>query len=176
MTDDYFDWDDRPVLERVTARMLLEYAGFQINGFASRDDDPPDCEGILNGKRAAIEVTRLNHEKARALNMKARKEKKLEHEVFFSWERDDLLLKIQKLIDKKDRDVKRYSGCPYERYVLVMHTDEFVLTSDVVSEWLKHTTFKGRFLTDVIVGLSHEPKIGGYPTFRLSLSPPCIAP
>jgi hypothetical protein len=71
MTDDFFDWDDRPVQERNIARTMLEHAGFEISAFASRDDDPPDCEGVLDGKRSAIEVTRLNHEKARALNMKS---------------------------------------------------------------------------------------------------------
>jgi len=95
MTDDFFDWPDRPVQERVIARTMLEHAGFEISAFASRDDDPPDCEGTLDGKRSAIEVTRLNHKKARALNMKARKEKKPEAEVVFYWERNDLLLKVQ---------------------------------------------------------------------------------
>lgn len=167
MTDDFWDWDDRPVQESVIARTMLEHAGFKISAFRSLspDDDPPDCEGVLDGKRSAIEVTRLNHEKARALNMKARKENK--PEVYFIWERDDLLAKLQKLIDKKESGVKRYSGGPYDRYVLVLHADEMVLTKAAVEKFLEDATFRSRCFTDVVLGLSYEP--GGYPAFRLKL-------
>jgi hypothetical protein len=161
MTDDFFDWDDRPIQERCIAREMLQSAGFEVAEFESREDDPPDCEGVLNGKRAAIEVTRLNHEKARAMNMKARKENKPEEEVYFVWERADLLAKIQELIDKKERDVKRYSSGPYDRYFLVLHSDEMVLTKATVQKYLEGATFRSRSFTDVVLGLSYETP--GYP-------------
>jgi hypothetical protein len=88
--------------------------------------------------------------------------------VFFYWERDDLLRKLQKLIDKKGRDVKRYSGGPYERYVLIFHCDEMVLTNATVEKYLEGAAFRSRSFTDVVLGLSYEP--GGYPAFRLNLS------
>jgi len=166
MTDDFFDWSDRPVQERVIARTMLEHAGFKVSTFKSCEDDPPDCEGTLDGNRSAVEVTRLNHEKTRAQSMKARREGK--PEVYFYWERDDLLLKLQILIDKKELDVKRYSGGPYDRYVLVLHTDEMVLTKATVEKHLEGATFHSRLFTDVVLGLSYET--GGYPAFRLQLT------
>jgi hypothetical protein len=167
MTDDFFDWHDRPVQERVIARTFLEHAGFEVSALESCANDPPDCEGILDGKRSAVELTRLNHEKARARNIKAQKEQRPGAAVYFNWDRDDLLAKVQELIDKKERDVKRYSGGQYDRYVLVLHTDEFVLTMATVQILLKGATFRTHSFTDVVLGLSYES--GSYPAFRLQL-------
>jgi hypothetical protein len=172
MTDDFWDWDDRPIQERGAARQILESASFEVSVFKSREDDPPDCEGTLDGQWSAIEVTRLTHEKARAQNMKVQKRRAAGHEpekpeVFFYWERDDLLRELQKRIDEKEKSVKRYRGGPYDRYVLVFHTDEFVLVKDTVRKFLEGATFRTQLFTDVVLGLSYEP--GGYPTFRLKL-------
>ena len=172
MTDDFWDWDDRPIQERGAARTILEHAGFEVIDFASREDDPPDCEGTLDGQRSAIEVTRLTHEKARAQNMKARRERAEGREperpeVFFYWERDDLLRELQKRIVEKEKAVKRYSGGPYDRYVLVFHTDEMVLTKATVQKFLEGATFRSWLFTDVVLGLSYET--GSYPAFRLQL-------
>src|SRR5262245_32569659 len=167
MIDDFWDWtDDRTVQERGAAREILQSAKFEVTKFASREDDPPDCEGRINGQWCAIEVTRLTHEKTRALNIKAIKEQK--PGVYFQWGRDDLLRKLQEQIGRKDEAVKRYNSGPYDRYILVMHTDEFILDSPTIEKFLDGATFRTRHLTDVVFGLSYHPGFG-YPTFRLRL-------
>ena len=68
------------------------------------------------------------------------------------------------------KDAIRLKGGPYERYVLVIHTDEFLLDSTTVRRFLKGATFRARLINnDVIVGLSYEPASGACPVFRLEL-------
>jgi hypothetical protein len=57
---------------------------------------------------------------------------------------------------RADRSKRRHSARgPYERYVLVIHTDEFFLDSATVRRFLKGATFRAHLITDVILGLSH---------------------
>ena len=60
----------------------------------------------------------------------------------------------------------RQSPC-LDRYVLVFHADEMVLTKAAVQKFLEGATFRTRLFTDVVLGLSYEH--GGYPAFRLQL-------
>jgi hypothetical protein len=73
LTDSFWDrrWFEKPVQESGAAREILRHAGFEISKFGPRQDDPPDCEGFLDRQWSAVEVTRLTHEKTRALSMKA---------------------------------------------------------------------------------------------------------
>ena len=153
-----WDWPDKPMKERGVARQILRDAKFDLAELHSRRDDPPDCEGLLDGQWSAVEVTQLLHEEARALSMKA-------IESYYQWDRDDVLRKIQEIINVKDG--KHYKGGPYKRFVLVIHTDEFVLDGARMNQFLAGATFRSRVFTDVVVGLSYVS--GTYPTFRLSL-------
>jgi len=164
----FWDWHDKPVKERVVARQILRGAKFDVAEFRSRQNDPPDCEGLLDGQWSAVEVTQLLHEEARALSMKAMKQQPPHAESYYQWDRDDVLRKIQKIINVKDG--KHYKGGPYKRFVLVIYTDEFVLDGARMNQFLAGATFRSRVFTDVVVGLSYEPSSGTYPTFRLSLS------
>jgi len=154
--------------------MILEAAGFEVT-YLRPAGDPPDCEGMLNRQLCAVEVTRLTHEKVRARNMKAIKEQAAgrepkEPEAYYLWDRDDLITALKERIEEKDGDVVRYKGGPYERKILVIHTDEFVFKAATVTKFLEDATFPARRLTDVVLGLSYEPRVTGYPTFQLSLS------
>jgi hypothetical protein len=148
MTDSFWDWHNKAVQERGAARVILQHAGFEVTEFGSRADDPPDCEGMIDGLWSAVEVTRLS---AREQIKKARKKRtqgmKLS-EVYFEWDRDDLLSKVQALIEKKDKQVIEYKGGPYRRKVLLIHSDEFRLDRSAVTEWLKAATFRCNLLTD----------------------------
>jgi hypothetical protein len=166
-------------MERGAACTILEQAGFQVVDFVSREDDPPDCEGILDGKWSAVEVTRLTHEKTRARSMKAIKQQAAgrepeKAEAFFIWDRDNLIRSIQELIERKD--AVDYKGGPYERCVLIIHTDEIFLSNPKVNEFLEGATFRASRITDAILGLSYEPNLGRYPTFKLNLVPSACTP
>lgn len=168
----YWAWRDKPVGERGAASEILRQAGIQVAELVSRRDDPPDCEGMLDRQWSAVEVTELVHQKTLTRSLKAIKERAAgrepeKPEAYFLWDRPHLLRAIQELIEKKD--AVGYKGGPYERYVLVILTDEFFLDSTTVRQLLKGATFRARLITDVIVGLSYEPASGGCPVFPLEL-------
>jgi hypothetical protein len=150
----FWDWPNKPVKERVVARQILLDAKFEVAAFGSRQDDPPDCEGLLDGQWSAVEVTQLMHVKARAQSMKAIKQQPEQPERYYLWDRDDALRAIQELIEVKD--AKRYQGGPYQRFVLVIYTDEFVLSDATMHQLLDGATLRTRVFTDVVVGLSYE--------------------
>ncbi|HEY6754038.1 MAG TPA: hypothetical protein VI077_04905 [Pseudolabrys sp.] len=123
MTDPFFDWPNRSVQERVIARTMLEHAGFEVSACKSCDDDPPDCDGTLDGVRSAIEVTRLTHEKARAQSIKAQRERAAgrdpeKPEVYFLREREDLLRELQNDTIAAESQSTITCGCGSQRVVL----------------------------------------------------------
>ena len=56
----------------------------------------------------------------------------------------------------------------YERYVLVIHTAEYLLDGDTVARFLQGARFKTGLITRAFLGLSYEPG-KGYPVFELEL-------
>ncbi len=114
--------------EHAAASEILRQAKFKVGELASRRDDPPDCEGMLDRQWSAVEVTELVHEPTLARSIKAIRERAAGREpenpeAYYAWDRADLLCALQERIDVKDAVTLK--GGPYERYVLVMHTDEF---------------------------------------------------
>jgi hypothetical protein len=169
----FWSWRDKPVGEHGAASEILRQAGINVIGLASRGkDDPPDCEGMLDGHWSAIEVTELVHEPTLARSIKAIKERASgsepeKPEAYYAWDRADLLCALQERIEVKD--AAQLKGGPYKRYILVIHTDEFFLNSGIVGQFLKGATFRARKITDVILGLSWEPASASYPVFHLEL-------
>lgn len=159
---------DRAVGERVNARQILEAAGHHVRDLQSRvrGEDPPDCEGWINDQWCGVEVTELVDQKTLKASLKGR-------EQFLMWTREQLVGALQDRIRRKD---KTWRGGPYERRFLVIPTDEFALTSDVVQRLLQGATFHAEQLTDLLLGLSYEPSSnpsdqpGTYPVFRLPLA------
>lgn len=159
---------DRAVAERVNAKLVLEVVGHQVRDLRSRvgGEDPPDCEGWVDGRWCGIEVTELVDQKTLKASLKGR-------EQFLMWTERQLIDALQDRIRRKD---KTWKGGPYERRFLVILTDEFALTSDVVHRHLQDAAFQAELLTDLLLGLSYEPspnpsdKPGTYPVFRLPLA------
>jgi hypothetical protein len=67
----YWYWPDQPVAECGAATSILEEAGFDTARLKSCADANllPDCEGLIDGLPAGIEVTELVHEKALARSL-----------------------------------------------------------------------------------------------------------
>lgn len=167
----FWYWRDRPVKERVNAANVLEAAGVEIAELASRDEreQPPDCEAKLDGQFSGIEVTELVHRTARR-SIKARRERAAgkapkRPEVLFVWDRSSLLSVLR---DRLDRKQWRWQGGPYQRRVLVMYTDEFLLDRVRVGGFLQDATFQSGFFTDVFLGLSYHD--GCFPVFHFAES------
>jgi hypothetical protein len=167
----YWDWPDRSVKERGIAGGILRQSGVQVTRLTSRapGQDPPDCEAELDGHFSGVEVTELVDQETLEQSIRATQQREAggdptKPEVFLLWDRAQLLFELQARIDAKDRSWK---GGPYERYVLVIHTDEFSLDRETVARFLQGATFQTHILTDVFLGLS----FGTEPIFRLDLLP-----
>jgi hypothetical protein len=166
----FWFWRDKPVGERGAARNILEKAGVQVDGLTSLDQDPPDCEATLDGQFSGIEVTELVHRATlersiKAVRQSSRGEEPQKPEAYFVWDRDDLVKALQTMLDVKNSKKPKRS---YERYVLVIHTAEYLLDSDSVERFLKGASFNTSLITHVFLGLSYEPG-KGCPVFPLEL-------
>jgi hypothetical protein len=87
-----------------------------------------------------------------------------------AWSREELLNALRTIIRRKDEAQVKYG--PYDRYILVIRTDEFHLDPHTVSNWLRGETFDAKMITDVLFAMSYWPHWGkdcGYPVFHLTL-------
>jgi hypothetical protein len=176
---DYWYWRDKPVGEVNAAAEVLRGAGIRVENLASRaeGDDPPDCEALLDGEWSGVEVTELLHQPTLERSLKAQKQRAAgktpkKPEAYFVWDRPALLAILQKIIDTKDYPAKLKGG-PYQRYALVVVTNEFFLERGNVSSFLDGATFRARMITDAFLGLSYHPDPEGgrgcCPVFPLRL-------
>jgi hypothetical protein len=60
----YWWFRDKPFAERSAVRDALPAAGFEMSDLRSipENQDPPDCEALVDGVPCGIEVTELLHE------------------------------------------------------------------------------------------------------------------
>ena len=166
----FWFWRDKQVGERGAARNILEEAGIQVDGLRSLDQDPSDCEATLDGQFSGIEVTELVHRPTlersiKAVRQRSRGEEPQKPEAYFIWDRDDLVEALQKMLDVKNSKKPKRS---YERYVLVIHTAEYLLDSESVERFLKGASFNTSLITHAFLGLSYEPG-KGCPVFEFEL-------
>jgi len=166
----FWFWRDKPVGETGVAREVLEAAKVEVTDLRSLDQDPPDCEATLDGQFSGIEVTELVHRPTlersiKAVRQRARGEEPRKSEAYFNWGRDDFVDALQKLLDVKNSKPPARS---YERYVLVIHTAEYLLESGTVEHFLQGARFNTSLITRALLSLSYEPG-KGYPVFELEL-------
>jgi hypothetical protein len=161
---DFWYWKDKPQMEVGVVGTLLLAAEFDVAGLTARAEDPPDCEAFVNGEHCGIEATELVHQKALKRSVRGAQE------VHFVWDKQTLCTELQARIARKDRGAANAKGGPYERYILVMYTDELFLDRFSVERFLEGASFRAAYITDALLGLSYDPSIRTYPTFRLRLS------
>jgi hypothetical protein len=140
--NEFWFWRNKPVMEAGIAREVLAAAGVDVQQLRSRGDDPPDCEAIIEGLSWGIEVTELSDQQT--LESTIRGEGQYFSETFCA--------ELQRLIDRKDQP--KVKGGPYDRYILVVATDETYLCRDEVENLLQGATFRAKFNTDAYLGLS----------------------
>jgi hypothetical protein len=168
----YWSWKDKLAGEYGAAHEILTAAGIAFEGLVSRTQgqDPPDCEAIVDGCPAGIEVTELVHQKTLERSIKAQRQQEEgrepeKAEAYFVWNRAELLRALQTRINAKDQTKPK--GGPYTRYILVVHTDEAFLGAGEVEQWLTGATFLTNRISDVLLGLSYNPAQRGCPVFKL---------
>ena len=89
----------------------------------------------------------------------------LRRHQYREWTREDFLEEIQALIKKKNSG--KWKGGPYQRQMLVIHTDETTLGPGAVKQFLDGRRFDFGFFSDVVVVLSYDPHTKTHPAFRL---------
>jgi len=162
---DYWYWRDKPEGEYGAAKSVLEDAGRRVEGLRSlpREEQHPDLEADIDGQRSAIEVTELVHQESlqRSIREKCC--------YYFEWSRDSFLNTLQEVICRKD-NVNIKEG--YEKFILIIVTDEFIINKFCVSDWLSNAEFDVKNITSIYLGLSYHPEVGGNgscPVFELNL-------
>lgn len=161
----YWYWPDKPVAERGAARTILEAAGHGVSGLVSCSDAnlPPDCAAIVDGVQTGIEVTELVHEKALKRSIRSNQT------LWFLWNQAAFIEELQSIVTIKSADGVRWQGGPYDRRMLVVHTDEPYLDEERVTQFLAGHQFKTSFFSEVVLGLPYSPFTKTHTTFRISL-------
>jgi hypothetical protein len=162
MTDTRFwTWQNKQLTEAGVAREVLTLAGEDVQQLQSRVDDPPDCEAVIGGVRCGIEVTELLDQQT----LESTKKGAGQHLV---WQPNTFRDALQQRIDRKDQPAK-VKGCPYARYILVVHANELFLGRGNVEKWLEGAAFQANFITNVYLGLSYD-SLGSCAVFKLTLT------
>jgi hypothetical protein len=130
---------------------------------ARGNDDPPDCDGLLDGKLVGIEVTELVSKEV------VEKFQRCGVFEWKDWSQEPFLAKLRCIIAEKDS--KTLKGGPYSKYLLVVYTDEFVLHEEAVQSYLAGFVPEGSQLDEVLLLISYDPRTQTYPLFRLPVQP-----
>jgi hypothetical protein len=158
----YWYWKDRAVMDEGIAKDVLAALKLPFEQLRSRHrEDPPDCEAIVDGWRTGIEVTELAHESTLKSTIKG-------NARFLLWDQSTLCAKLQALIERKDTPEKVKDG-PYDRYFLIIHTDECSLGKENVEGFLRGATFQSRLITHAYLAL--PPLFDVLPVVDLKLIP-----
>jgi hypothetical protein len=159
----YFGWSlDRDLEELHVAALFAESLENDGSLFFSqlrsrcRPNDPPDCEALLrDGARIAIEITELVDEAAiRAYKAGAQYD-------WAEWGKTKFVRGISRAIAAKDARFPHLKGGPYEGgYVVIIHTDEPVLSFDVVTEYLSGHQFPTpKHIKRAFLLFGYDPKV-----------------
>jgi len=168
---DFFAWpEDRQLEEWAIVDSLKESlekanAGFFNSLIArGRGNDPPDCEALLvEGGKLGIEVTELVDPDA----IMAYKSGNTDQ--WAQWSEHKLLKSITQRLEVKEAS-KNIKGGPYEQYVLVIHTDEPLLSYDYAYPLLSHHHFKFYSLINrAFLLMSYDPKYHCCPYIELNI-------
>ena len=147
--------------ESLKADGILFFSDLKQRG---RPNDPPDCEALdKNGLRIALEVTELVDEDAICAFKQGRVYDWAE------WSSDRFISTLAQLVMRKDGRFPDLKGPPYDGgYVVVVHTDEPMLSRSIVEEFLTGCRFnKPSYVNRAFIILSYDPAVKRYPYFEL---------
>lgn len=169
----FFEWRlDRDLEELGVLRHLAEAldadgaAFFHSERSRHRPNDPPDCEAIdERGSRVAFELTELVDGNAIKAFRAGR------HYDWAEWEKDEFITALRGLVAAKDSKFPSLKGGPYPGgYILLVFTDEPVLSREQVGCYLYGETFSVCHLNRVFLILGYDPVVQRCPYFELALA------
>jgi hypothetical protein len=118
----------------------------------------------LKHNPVAVELTELVSQEAIEANLKG-------HEIYRDWRPSEVINRIEEIL--KEKGAKSYHGGPYSKIILVIHTDELVISSREYIPILKNHIFGPlKQIDEVYFIFSYESNSKefptGYPYLRLS--------
>ena len=161
----FFHWPDRGVMERGIAQELLDaispdFANKSLQARArGQGNDPPDCEVELEpGVRIGIEVSELvdQHHAGGSPSDWA------------VWSPEKLYVLVTDRLSRKDRP-SLVKGGPYAKYMLVLFTDEPMLTAATIRQYFDGKAFGPCALIDAAWILTSYMPGELHPHIRLNL-------
>ena len=153
------EYDD---VERTLTAAKIPFANLKHRG----DQDPPDCEAMIEGVRTGIEVTELLHQRSFEKSIKAAKTRK-GFLQYHDWSREDFLALLRARIEEKDNPSDLKDG-PYEKYFLVIWTGEMYLNREAIEGFLEGVSFRCSLITDAFISLDYQPiPEDPYPAIRI---------
>jgi hypothetical protein len=124
--------------------------------------EPPDFDITTDtGKLWGVEITEL-------VSQKAIEETQKGNSVYAEWSDDDLIDEFRELVLRKDRP-ENIKGGPYDRYVLLVHTDETFLLINRLRKLLVPLPLVTSLISDIYVLFSYDPKMGHEPLLHLQV-------
>jgi hypothetical protein len=120
----FFECLDKQMKERNIVDYLLY--SMQLDGLGEFSNprpapNPPDCVvSDVNGNEVGVEVTEFVSEKAIRRNQKGQN-------VYRNWQPAEVLAEVNALVAEKD--AKPFQGGPYKYKILVIFTDEIILSA-----------------------------------------------
>lgn len=143
----YFNTGDGDADESGAAVDLIESLSgddrieIQVGSLRSKGkgNDPPDCGAMLtDGRRLGIEVTELIDQKSLAAHCAHEGSKGISPLVYT---KELFINRLQGRMNAKKRSLNALKGGPYDFLILLIITDELLLTYEDVSAWLDGASF-----------------------------------
>jgi len=164
--DNYFDWDNKPIKELSVAQILLESLVRQNIPFCapqSSNLQPPDVIAEdYDGAQVGIEITELTDSKVVRAKLQHKKD-------WYNWTQDEFIEAIEAIICHKDQRV--FDGGPYTKRILIIFTDEKMVTFREYGQNIVEKTFpKTQQLTDVYLLFSYDPGFKYCPVIPIKLN------
>jgi hypothetical protein len=167
---DFWQWPpDKKMAEWHVARTVLKFltaiGGGEVISLEPAERDPPDCVAVLrDGLRVGIEVTELvdakmakGHGARTAAERRGKPpnpEKAVAADEIAWWGAAELREAIVRAVATKD---VLANGGPYDRYLVILHTDEDTITQSVLGDALAGPRIDTRHIDQAFVLLSYDP-------------------
>lgn len=165
----FFEFWKKPVKEtgifEEFITKLEEHLGVPIKSWKLADNDPPDIVAELeNGQTIGVELTELVNKDA--IDAQIHKPEAYSG-IALNFGADEALIKINSIIDSKS-DKLRNVVSMYDQLILLIHTDEIMLTSATfVKSMQNHKLHSSNVFNSVHLMFSYEPASKSYPVVSI---------
>lgn len=165
----FFEWyrREKSIKEVGVIDSLLESISTQraptYKNLRTSEKDPPDfLADTIYGGVAGFEIRELVDKAAIEQNEKG-------IDDYRDWTNDEVVHELQQIID--DKDSKTFIGGPYEKLILVIPTDEPVLSYRQLKPILDDHKFnQTKQLHEAYLLFSYDAEIKGHPYIRLKIA------